>query len=101
MVIRINFFIRGFAGICIFPFIFIKKQSTVLINHEKIHYEQQKELLVIPFYIWYALEFCYHWARSKNSKQAYHAIRFEREAYDNEHNPSYLEQRKRYNYLKL
>ena len=46
----------GYIGITIFPFIFIGKQyknRPNLINHERIHFQQQIELLVLPFFILY------------------------------------------------
>lgn len=52
-----NKILRGYAGITIFPFIFVKRLNNVkLINHEKIHIRQQLELLVIPFFIIYGIE---------------------------------------------
>jgi len=44
-----------YTGMALFPFILIKKKDLpvgdVLINHERIHLQQQLELLLIPFYI--------------------------------------------------
>jgi hypothetical protein len=31
--------------------------DKVFVNHEKIHLRQQLELLVLPFYVWYIIEF--------------------------------------------
>lgn len=88
---------NGFRSITLFPFVLIKykddKKNKVLINHEKIHLQQQIELLILPFYIWYALEFLINLMRFKNSNQAYLNISFEREAYFNENNLSYLSNR--------
>lgn len=62
-----------------------------LINHERIHLRQQLEMLVIPFYIWYLVEFY---------TKGYYNISFEREAYRNEHDPTYLRRRKPFAFLK-
>lgn len=61
-----------------------------LINHELIHTRQQKELLFLPFYIIYGLEFILRLLRTGNVKKAYLAISFEREAYQNADNLNYL-----------
>ena len=51
----LRIFTNNFAtAISIWPFIFLKhkyqKNDAILINHEKIHLQQQAELLIIPFY---------------------------------------------------
>ena len=92
-------------GITIFPFILLSyrqdKQNFVLLNHEKIHIRQQTELLVIPFFIWYGLEFLFRFIQYRNARQAYLNISFEREAYQNEKNLHYLKQRSFWRFLKF
>ena len=92
-------------GITIFPFIVLSyredKQNLVLINHEKIHIRQQIELLVVPFFLWYGLEFLIRLLQFKNARQAYLNISFEREAYQNEKNLHYLKQRSFWNFIKF
>jgi len=91
-------------GITLYPFIFMKKpedkKNRVLVNHEKIHLKQQLELLIVFFYLWYVLEYYYHFLRLKNAHQAYLAISFEREAYANEHDLNYLQKRKFWGFWK-
>ena len=88
---------KGYNGLTIFPFIIIKSKdlrfNKVVLNHEKIHLRQQTELLLIPFYIWYLLEFIIRLIYYGNWHLAYHNISFEREAYGNESNLDYLKQR--------
>ncbi len=88
---------KGYTGITIFPFVFLKrkalKEDAVLINHEKIHLKQQLEFLVLPFYMFYILEFIIRFIQYKNWYGAYRNISFEREAYYNEHNLNYLKSR--------
>ena len=88
---------KGFSGLTIFPFVFLKdnndKDNITFINHEKIHLRQQIELLIIPFFIWYFIEFFIRWIQYKNKFLAYKNISFEREAYANEKDPDYLKQR--------
>ena len=91
-------------GITIFPFIVLSyredKQNMVLLNHEKIHIRQQIELLVVPFFLWYGIEFLIRLLQYRNSKQAYRNISFEREAYANEKDLHYLKQRSFWRFLK-
>ena len=83
-------------GMAIFPFLFVKykKPSIVLINHERIHFRQQLEMLILPFYVWYVLEYLIYRLKGKSSNQAYMSISFEREAYDNDDDLMYLQKRK-------
>jgi len=88
---------RGFRGITIFPFVFVARKEDrkdgVFLDHEKIHIRQQLELLVLPFFIWYGIEFLIRWWRYRNWHTAYRNISFEREAYANERNPDYVSKR--------
>jgi hypothetical protein len=88
---------KGFRGITFWPFIVLRekhlKKDLVFLNHERIHYRQQLELLVIPFYVWYGIEFLVRWAQYKNRHTAYRNISFEREAYANEKDLNYLKSR--------
>ena len=94
---------RGYLGITIFPFMFLKnkglKINFVLINHEKIHLRQQIELLVVPFFILYCLEFLVRLIQYKKWKLAYRNISFEREAYANEWNLDFLKKRSFWNFI--
>ncbi len=96
---------RGFRGITFYPFVFltdkIDKQNITFINHEKIHIRQQIELLVLPFYIWYLLEFLFLWIKFKNKNKAYRNIVFEKEAYARETDFSYLKNRKLWAFMKF
>ncbi|MDD7913431.1 hypothetical protein N5A56_002900 [Polaribacter sp. MSW5] len=89
---------KGFVGITLFPFIFLKKRvlktNKILINHERIHLKQQQELLIIFFYIFYGLEFLIKFFKYKNAFITYKNLSFEREAYINEANFKYRESRK-------
>ena len=92
--------IRGFA---LFPFIFMKykvdQKNLVFLNHEKIHLRQQLELLILPFLIWYFLEFIVRLLHYKNWDLAYRNISFEREAYANEKKFGYLKKRHFFSFL--
>ena len=86
------------SAMALYPFVLINKRdsplSASLLNHERIHLQQQVELLIIPFYIWYLLAYIYHRVKGKNHNEAYKSILFERECYQNENDLSYLEKRK-------
>ncbi len=95
---------KGFRGITLFPFIIVSdrvlKINPVLLNHEKIHIRQQLELLIIPFFIWYGLEFLYKWILFQDKNKAYREISFEREAYFKEKDLNYLKHRSFWKFLK-
>ncbi|WP_300486040.1 hypothetical protein [Flavobacterium sp.] len=95
---------KGFRGITVFPFVFVvrkeDKKDTVFLNHEKIHIRQQLELVLLPFFIWYGIEFLIRWRQYGNRHTAYRNISFEREAYANEANPDYLSKRPFWHFIK-
>lgn len=94
---------KGYSGLTIFPFMFLKtkvlKGNAVLIHHEKIHLRQQVELLVIPFFIIYSVEFLLRLLQYRNWNLAYRNISFEREAYAKENDFDYLKTRPVFRFL--
>lgn len=94
---------KGYSGLTIFPFVLLKndelKTDYVLINHEKIHLRQQLELLILPFYVFYLLEFIVRLIQFRNWQLAYRNISFERESYGNEIDLDYLKTRKFWQFL--
>lgn len=95
---------KGYNGLTVFPFIFLKfktlKHNRVLINHEKIHLRQQLEMFIIPFFVFYTIEFLLRFIAYKNWHDAYKNISFEREAYVNECNLDYLKNRLLWHFIK-
>lgn len=84
----------GIRALAFYPFIIMPRETIVddkLLNHERIHLRQQLELLIIPFYIWYIIAII---------RNGYMGISFEKEAYDNDSNLSYLKGRKMFSFLK-
>lgn len=101
-----------------------KTLDAIDINHESIHTEQFKELAIVGlilvllldiifniplvfyllgislFYIWYGIEYlivrCFH----KKQNDGYHDISFEEEAYNNELDYNYLDNRKHFSWIK-
>ena len=88
----------GVSGMTIFPIIFLRskelKNDVRIINHERIHIRQQVEMLVIPFYIIYLIEYLIGRLKYKSHFEAYLNISFEREAFINDGNLDYLRNRK-------
>ena len=95
---------KGYRGLTIFPFVLVKygfdKVNETLLNHEKIHLRQQLEMLILPFFVWYFFEYLIRLIQYKKTDLAYRNISFEREAYANESNLSYLENRSFFQFLK-
>lgn len=96
---------KGFRGLTFYPFVFMldkkDKLDKVFINHEKIHIRQQLELLIVPFFVWYGLEYLFRLFQYKDRKKAYFNISFEREAYANEKDLNYLKERSFWSFLKF
>ncbi len=93
-----------YDGMAFYPFIFLKnkklKADKILLNHEHIHLQQQLELAVVFFYLIYFINYCVNLVVFKNHNKAYRNIVFEREAFANQKNMLYLQQRKRFAFLK-
>ena len=90
---------KGYKAINLFGILFVRKGCVMFasdINHEAIHTAQMKEMLYIFFYLWYIIEWVIRLFMKGN---AYRNISFEREAYANQNNQSYLNTRKRYAWL--
>lgn len=99
-----HLFYKNYVGLSLWPFIILKndalKSDIVLINHEKIHLKQQQELLILPFYFIYILEWLVRSLLCLSFYQGYQNISFEREAYYNEHNLNYTNERRAFSFIK-
>lgn len=96
--------VRGFTAITLFGFIFTRDRKAVtpdILNHELIHCHQQLELLYIPFFILYFLEWLLRLIQYRDTYLAYRNISFEREAYAHESDPSYPRTRRPFSWLPL
>ncbi|GAB2595570.1 hypothetical protein [Spirosoma areae] len=85
----------GPDGMALFPFILVRQPnpSPTLLNHERIHLRQQAEFGIFAFYIWYVLEYMIRRFQYRTHYQAYRNISFEREAFANDQNLTYLKNR--------
>ena len=112
----------GFKAMTIWPFIFVQEDCTfnkVDERHERIHGRQQVEMTVVGIIIaailcftgcgWWSLcplGFFFAWYRTEwmirllIGKDAYRKISFEQEAYDNEMDPQYLDNRRIFSWVK-
>ena len=94
---------RKDEAINVLGILFCRKGVTIttdLIQHERIHTRQIFEMGMVGFYLWYIIEWL---IRLPMKGRAYSNISFEREAYQNMHDPNYLLKRKPYawiNYLR-
>lgn len=72
-----------------------------VVNHERIHTAQQRELLWLPFYLLYVLEWLVRLVQYRfRWHDAYRNISFEREAYTHGHDLTYLARRRPYSWLR-
>lgn len=98
--------LKDYAGIALFFVILVAYDKThknykELINHEKIHYRQQLELLIIFMPLLYLYFYMRNrWIKKMTHTQSYRMISFEREAYQNEKNYNYLQERKLFAWIK-
>lgn len=87
---------KGFAVINLFGVIFARHDAYLsgsVLNHEKIHTAQMKELGYVLFYVIYFLEWLIRLILPGN---AYRNISFEREAYKFQSKQFYLQYRKKF-----
>lgn len=104
MLIIYNSFIpfKGFAALTLWPLMFVRKGANVTsitLRHEQIHAQQQMEMLVVLFLLWYVVEWLIKWLYYRNRITAYKNISFEREAYSHQHCINYLDHRKRFAWI--
>lgn len=88
---------KGFKAINLFGVLFVRGKAPLSdsdVNHESIHTSQMRELLYIPFYVIYLIEWVKRMLEGRDAIDAYRNISFEKEAYQNEDKPDYLITRK-------
>lgn len=109
----------SFKAMTIGPWIFCKKGVVLTpmdINHEAIHWEQYKELLIVVFPFVYITLFIielvscvinHDRGKIKNIRKnnvfrrAYRSIALEREAYEHENDMEYVARRPLWNWMKI
>ena len=110
-IIRTSWFPFGrYDAIAIWPRIFVKGDyQEHVVRHEEIHIKQQKELLLVGFFllyaVFYAALFVYitfsDWGLtfSQVCDKAYRGNPLEREAYDHQGDPDYLDNRRHFAWI--
>lgn len=101
-VIRNKFlpFGRRFYAINLFGVIFAKGPcDKTILNHERIHTAQMRELAYIGFYLLYALEWLVRVVQYGSFAKGYSNLSFEREAYAYQSDAHYLQHRKHYAFV--
>ena len=97
----LSLFINIWA-ITLYPFIICKgKLDQRTRTHEIIHLHQQRELLLIGFYLLYVGFWAWNLIKHQSFQAAYELIPFEKEAYANDEDPTYPINRKRYSWRKF
>jgi hypothetical protein len=103
MIIHTKILPPGIAGITLWPFVFIHpdyKGNKAMEQHERIHLRQQLEMLIVPFYLWYGIEYLVKLIKYRTHIDAYLSISFEQEAYNWQKWPDYLKTRKPYHWIR-
>lgn len=96
IIIKCRFVPKQFC-VNIFGTLWVRDPSWIdntIINHERIHTRQMLELLVIPFYLIYLMEWLIRLAATQDWYEAYRNISFEQEAYAHGHDLAYLPRRR-------
>ena len=89
------------AAISFFWFVWCRGNiSGTMKRHETIHFQQQLELLFVFQWILYGVFWLRGFIMYRDASLAYYRNPFEQEAYDNESNSNYLQNRKRYSWIK-
>lgn len=91
---------KGFSAINLLGVMFVHPGvylSNELVNHERIHTAQQREMLFVFFYLVYVIEWLVRLFMRGN---AYLNISFEREAHANQRNLAYLSNRPHYAWVR-
>ena len=99
---------KSMSGFMAFPFIFIvdcdkhlvEYKKKHVINHEYIHFQQALETGIVGFYGLFLLELLIKSIIHRSISKGYTSISFERESYLYMSDMSYLQKRKRYNWIK-
>ena len=95
--------LKGFSAINLFGIVVARREclplSKRILYHEAIHSQQIEELLYVGFYIWYVVEWIVRLLYIRNFKEAYKTISFEKEAFGNDGDNNYLENRKVFAFL--
>lgn len=102
---------KGFYALCLFDYIIIRKEyedgpvSSRTVNHESIHAAQARDFGIgfcgyFIFYLLYLLEWILKIPCAIFGYHPYSSISFEIEAYENDCDLTYLQNRKQFTWIK-
>lgn len=101
---------KGFKAINLFGVLFVRGNAVIskkTLRHEHIHTMQMREMLYVPFYLWYGIEYVirfFGWIFEKKpcdpDYKPCDRMSFEKEAYGNEHDVYYPKTRKHFSWFK-
>lgn len=97
---------KGFRAMFFFGILFVRNDLESELkywdmNHEAIHAKQCKEMLGVFFYLWYIAEYVVRlFQYGFDTRKAYRNISFEREAYENQADMLYTDDRKIWAWVK-
>ena len=101
---------KGFKAINLFGVLFVRGNAVIskkTLRHEHIHTMQMREMLYVPFYLWYGIEYVirfFGWIFEKKPRDPDYKpcdrMSFEKEAYGNEHDVYYPKTRKHFSWFK-
>ena len=77
------------------------KDNSDTLQHEAIHRLQMREILYVPFFLLYVLEYFVKLCICWNADRAYRSISFEQEAYYFERFECYRRYRKRFRFMEF
>ena len=91
---------ENITAITLYPFgmYYRDELDSFIVQHEHVHWMQQREMLCLFFYLWYMVEWLIKLI--SHGRGAYYLISFEQEAYNNSWKPYYADNRKHYSWLK-
>lgn len=75
------------------------EMSEITKRHETIHFQQFLELAFVGFIILYFGYWLWNLIRGDSGESAYYNIPFEKEAYYNDEDENYLQNRKRFSWI--
>lgn len=91
----------GFKAILFAVWLFCHRYpGDIDYNHEDIHCHQGIEMLFVFFWLWYGIEWLVRFLTNGfKAHEAYRSVSFEKEAYANEQDMTYLKNREPYSWV--